>query len=132
MDVKEMAEWIRKVAVDHGWEDTEREQGTWIALAHSELSEAFELIRTADAPGEMWNDDDTGKPEGYLVELADCVIRCLHHMQNIIDTQQIVINGVDLVDLKKKGHPGISPESVIYDKVQFNETREYRHGGKSA
>lgn len=143
MDINETAILIRQTAVEHGWEDEIRDQGMWLALAHSELSEALEVIRDNHPLGEMWNRED-GKPEGVLVELADCVIRCFHHMQYILDNYPIIINDqpwaegnltTDASHVLGAGKPAsypLSVASIIYDKMQFNANRPYRHGGKSA
>jgi len=129
MDINEIASQIRVTAIAHGWEDEAREDGTWIALAHSELSEALEVLRERPR-GETWNRESDGKPEGVLTELADCVIRCLHHMQHIIDESEVTINGVALADLEAAGYH-LTPGSIIYDKMQFNEHRPFKHGGKA-
>lgn len=52
-----------------GWHDTEREDGTMIALIHSELSEALEGIRKNKM------DDHLPQRPNAEVELADAVIR---------------------------------------------------------
>lgn len=114
MHIDETATKIRNMAIEHGWEEEERSLGDWLSLAHSELSEALEAYRDGHSVGEIWYRDD-GKPEGVLVELADCVIRLLHHMEYIIETEQL---------------SEISPNSVIYLKMAYNETRPYKHGGK--
>lgn len=51
-----------------------------------------------------------GKPEGVVVELADAVIR-IFHLAGLL--------GLDL-------------ENAVLNKMRYNETREYRHGGKLA
>ncbi len=79
--------------------------GEQIALAHSELSEALEAYRERGL--DIWYRKD-GKPEGFLFELADAVIR-------IADTC-----GGRKLDL----------ERAIVEKMAFNRTRPYRHGGK--
>jgi NTP pyrophosphatase (non-canonical NTP hydrolase) len=49
------------------------------------------------------------KPTGFGVELADAVIRILD------------ICGIYGIDLEK----------VLMEKMEFNKTRSYRHGGKT-
>ena len=97
-----------------------------IALMHSELSEALEAVRVGqvrlDYPEAVRLPDgsfvvaigagktDLGKPEGLVVELADCVIR--------------------IFDLC--GALGLDLEGAIEAKHAYNVTRPHRHGGKLA
>lgn len=95
-------------AVKSGWHEEERTVGDFIALMHSELSEALEAFRDGKNPKEIWWNGN-GKPEGVPVELADCVIRILDFC----------------------GHHGIDLEQAIELKMKFNATRPHRHGGKA-
>jgi NTP pyrophosphatase (non-canonical NTP hydrolase) len=101
---KEMQQAIHENSKAHGWWDDPRQLPEIIALCHSELSEALEEFR-AGMPViyEVGN-----KPEGVVVELADCVIRILDFVEYL---------GYDL---------GV----VIGEKHEYNKTRPYRHGGK--
>lgn len=110
------------------WNDAEqRNIPSKIALMHSELSEALEAYRkppddygVADTywvsedsgvypTNENWSNDDAPlKPEGLGIELADCIIR-------ILDTA---------------GFLGIDMSKCLLDKIAYNDTRPYRHGGK--
>jgi NTP pyrophosphatase (non-canonical NTP hydrolase) len=91
--------------------------GDYIALAHSELSEALEAYRDhrlADAtdPGIGLVRSDgrvLPKPEGVGSELADTVIRLL-----------------DMADVF-----GIDLEAEIVRKIAYNATRSYQHGGRT-
>jgi NTP pyrophosphatase (non-canonical NTP hydrolase) len=113
-----------------GWEpDPKRTFGDEIALLHSEVSEAFEAFR-------QWGlDDKTGpeehhlgcakvmlgateacncpipppKPEGVGSEFADIFIRLLHYSR---------VHDIDLIAETRR-------------KMNYNKTREYRHGGKN-
>ena len=96
-------------AVQKGWHDEDRTIGDLIALMHSELSEALEEYRNGHSPTEVYfNDSKPEKPEGIPVELADCVIRIFDFC----------------------GKYGIDLEYVINQKIAYNKSRPYRHGGK--
>lgn len=110
MTVKELQVYIHDWAKRLGWWDLKDERdkppAVQIALMHSELSEALECVRDGMRPGLVGAVN--GKPEGFGIELADCVIR-------ILDTCERY--GIDL-------------QTCIEQKMAYNETREYRHGGK--
>lgn len=93
-------------AQEHGF--TEATFGEQIALIHSEVSEALEAYREGFEPGIEGHEAD-GKPVGVPSELADAVIR-------ILDTCER--NGINL-------------ERAIEEKMAYNDTRSFRHGGKS-
>jgi NTP pyrophosphatase (non-canonical NTP hydrolase) len=106
-----MNDWrdaVYTTALNHGWWDDENPNiPEKIALMHSELSEALEEYRNGDSPT-GFRLSNTGKPEGFSVELADVIIRVL-----------------DLC-----GHYGIDIEQVLEKKHTYNLTRPHRHGGK--
>lgn len=134
--ISDIVQRAHENAVKHGFWDPAPEFGTAIALIHSELSEALEERRAGrpdlyfpcNAGGVCVDDiEDPGltcgsrvtdpehpgtcsakskKPEGVAVELADAVIR--------------------IADLC--GHLGIDLEAVIALKMDYNETRPFKHG----
>lgn len=136
MNISDIVQRAHENAVKHGFWDPAPEFGTAIALIHSELSEALEERRAGrpdlyfpcNAGGVCVDDiEDPGltcgsrvtdpehpgtcsakskKPEGVAVELADAVIR--------------------IADLC--GHLGIDLEAVIALKMDYNETRPFKHG----
>lgn len=96
-----------KTEREHGFGN--QSAGEDIALMHSELSEALEEIRAGRALNEMYfNPERPTKPEGVPAELADVVIRifgfCSRHQ----------------IDLGK----------AVLEKMAYNESRPFRHGGK--
>lgn len=119
--IKEWTEYTTRVNEANGWGDDDIKARPWLddpsrvataaravveklALIHTEVSEAIECVRDAEFMMSVVN----GKPEGLPSELADVVFRVLH-----------------LADMC-----GIDLESVMERKMQYNETREYRHGGR--
>src|SRR5678816_3762456 len=121
MEIAALQEEVFHTAVEHGWwpliSDTkvgDKTSGVIVdqkdvnipeklALMHSELSEALEHFRHGNM--EMFI-SVSGKPDGFWIELADCIIR-------ILDTA---------------GAYGIDMEYMLRVKADYNKTRPYRHG----
>lgn len=97
---------VHQNAIDKGWYEEPRTFGEIIALVHSELSEALEDYRAGRVITEIYFEGE--KPCGIPIELADVLIR-------IFDTC---------------GYYGIDLEEAVMVKMQYNATRERRHGGK--
>ena len=107
--MKSINDWCKESytkAAHLGWHDTERTVLEEICLMHSELSEACEEHRSGHSPTEVYI--SSGKPEGVPVELADCVIRIFDFC------------GKHKIDL----------EDVLRMKLEYNNSRGYRHGNK--
>jgi NTP pyrophosphatase (non-canonical NTP hydrolase) len=77
----------------------------YIALLHSEASEALECVRNGEMKTTIRKD---GKPEGFPTELADLAIR-------LFDTAEAC--GINLSDEMRRKHA-------------YNVTRPRKHGGK--
>ena len=100
-----MARESFEIALDKGWYDgfTKRNDGEVIALMHSELSEALEALRLGDPPDKHLPEFDSVE-----VELADVIIRIMDYSQ----------------------YKGLRIGEAIEAKIEFNQTRDYKHGGK--
>jgi len=103
--INEWQEEIHQIAMDKGWWDDERTFGEIVALMHSELSEALESYRNGEP---LYWVEDNGKPEGIAVELVDTIIRILDYL----------------------GAKELDTENILKLKVEYNKSREYRHGNK--
>lgn len=97
------------------WDDPNRPVGDIHALFHSEVTESFEEYRKFGMDRERFiyfEIDERGvdKPEGIAVELADLVIRVADFC----------------------GRYDIPLERAIEIKMDYNQSRPYRHGNKHA
>ncbi len=105
MRIGELQEEVHRIAVEHGWWDRPRPTGEALMLIVTEIAEGMEAYRIGNP--------ESRKIPGFTrleEELADAVIRIL-----------------DLA-----GGMGFDLERAIAAKVRYNETRDYRHGGKLA
>ena len=91
----------------HGFWEGEKNFGEVISLMHCELSEAYEEYRSKKGFNETYYEEN-GKPCGIPSELADVVIRIFDFC----------------------GGMNIDLEKIILEKMAYNETRPYKHGGK--
>jgi len=97
-----------RIANEHGFTDATPAED--IALMHSELSEALEDIRNGRGMSVLeYEATPNGlKPIGVPSELADVVIRIFHFC----------------------GKHGINLDHAVKQKMLYNDSRPYRHGGK--
>lgn len=111
LTIKEWQVAAYENSADHGFHPIDENPASpiqiaaWLALLHSEVSEALECAREGHMETTFRAD---GKPEGFMSELADIFIR-------LADTAQAC--GGDL-------------EAEVRRKHEYNRTRPHKHGGK--
>ena len=94
---------------DKGWRPNNNTFPESLCLIHSEVSEALEAFREIGFDKRTRED---GKPDDVASELADVLIRVLSTW-----AQFLTPNGYDC-------------GSEVLKKMAYNESREFRHGGK--
>ena len=109
MTLNELRDECHAIARSKGWYDGpgERNIGEQLMLVVTEVAEAMEDLRDERMTASV---DETGKPIGFPIEIADVMIR--------------------LFDLA--GYLEIDLDSAVEAKMKFNRGRAYRHGGKAA
>jgi len=100
-----------QIAESHGWHEKERTFGDYIALFHSEISEALEAYREHPFIMLSPNVDNGDKPEGVLVELADELIRIFDFVGSYNLEEQFA--------------------DALERKMIYNIGRPHRHGEKA-
>lgn len=83
-----------------------RNPGEMIALAHSELSEALEAVRSSKNNGFEVRDDKLTERSGFATEIVDTIIR-----------------GLDMT-----GGNDLKPGTILIEKLALNRKRPYKHG----
>lgn len=107
-EIDSLADLIYTINKEKGWHDTERSAGDLAALLHSEASEFLEDWRNHGPLAYPIRYNAQGKPEGMAVELADIMIRAM-------DTAKAL---------------KLPLREALESKINYNNTRPYRHGNK--
>ncbi len=102
--IKALATTCHEIAISKGWWDEPRKDGELVALIHSEASELLEALRHHN-PMSLKIPTFLESEE----ELADIIIRCLDMAE---------ARGYDLA-------------GALLAKIEYNRTREHKHGGKA-
>jgi len=120
--IRDLIQESHATAVEKGWwQDKDRPVLEQLMLMVTELAEAAEEVRSGHLLDETYYnqartvlipDGHLEKPEGFLSEMADLLIR-------VGDT----LGRYDLTEPFLK---------VLAEKLEYNKHRPYRHGGKTA
>lgn len=130
MTLQELQQAIHTQSNKNGWWDNVNDSTIpeKLALVHSEVSEALECFRDGDMGlryemAEGYHQPPIGtKPEGFAIEIADIMIRCLDILSWL--SHEDVDNDYGISELL------LDPIRLMTLKHEYNKTRPHRHGGK--
>lgn len=111
MTIVDLIQQSHATALEKGWWERDHSFPEQLALVHSEVSETLEDYRVHGMNPETFIFiEQTGKPSGLAVEIADVFIRLCDSC----------------------GRYGIPLEDALRAKLEWNKSRPHRHGGKLA
>lgn len=116
--IRRIQHLVYGIAKANGWHGKLRPPAEALLLIVTEIAEVYEEIRDGREQGIQYEEaawhngkqDLSDKPIGIDIELADIFIR--------------------LLDMAEEWHVDLA--FAIHIKMQYNTTRPYRHGGKTA
>ena len=106
MMLNDLADAAHLTAKNNGFHDIPRRLPERLMLASSELGEAFDAWRKDSSVETGSYFEVEGKPEGWAVEIIDCIIVCL-----------------DILAAE-----GVEADYIMGKKMEYNMTREHLHG----
>ena len=156
MNLRELQKEAHGIATDHGWWDTKPTFGDCIADLHLGLSKGLEAYRSGNIDGHafgvaseladvvirvadmaewyQWNLDHV-RPFAYGgLSFGERITKC--HQQLSLAYGEARFRVVHIKNLLggvygMAAHYGIDLDAAIEAKMEYNRTREYRHGGKA-
>lgn len=106
-DLDKFMSEVHQVARDKGWWDAPVKTDLEChMLMVAEIAEASEEVRREAITGIFYHKSDAYKPEGEVVELADCILRIFDYAKG---------KNLSLIE-------------ALLKKNQYNKTRPYKHG----
>lgn len=142
-NLNECAATIRRIAVDHGWEESTRSFGEEVALWHSEASEALEEYRAGHSETEVYygpevctvcNMSQSGHDAfvGGKTPMDGEEPDYRHYWSPTSKPEGIPIEAVDIIIriLHWAGRQGVDLDAALQIKAAYNVTRPFRHGNK--
>lgn len=123
MEINKLIKEIHDNAVDKGFYEKGNNVANLMMLLITEQGEAYDELRK-NAPNHVYFVN--GKPEGFLVEIADTMIRLLDMIGFLEEEYKRVLVDEDGI----RGDVPFDFEHIIKLKMDYNKTRPYRHGGK--
>ncbi|MDA3779726.1 MAG: hypothetical protein PF487_05805 [Bacteroidales bacterium] len=141
MDLINLIKKSHMMAMEHCWWEEPKSIGELLALIHSEVSEALEEHRNGRRPDETYYskkihcgiDWGMGKPPGtpQLKNVSEIYLFDENPKGNLkpegipSELADVVIRVADMC-----GYYGIDLEKAIEEKMEYNEIRSRKHGGK--
>ena len=133
--LNELRDEAHNTARAKGWWDEERTFGDLIALCHSELSEALEEYRNSMGITDIRFTGTLSHVESLVAKPEE---RAVYEDYNLLTGRAIKPLGIpiELADVLIRvfdmaGFYGIDLDEAVKLKLDYNKTRERRHGNKA-